>query len=133
VKHETKQENDMKKVSGIFQLLVALFFGVALVYFLMFDSVRNGFNIQELTAGTVVIWLLVGLILFLISWATVSMYQRNLSSTIKKLELEKNQLKAELYDFERSAKVGPTVVQKRADVIEEEKDGSGIRPRENFK
>lgn len=123
----------MKKVSGIFQLLVALFFGVALVYFLMFDSVRNGFNVQELTAGTVVIWLLVGLILFLISWATVSMYHRNLNSRIKKLELEKNQLKAELYDIDRGVKVTPVPVQKKVDVIEEDKDGSGIRPRENFK
>ena|SRR5690554_4440562 len=123
----------MKKVSGIFQLLVALFFGVALVYFLMFDSVKNGFNVQELTAGAVVIWLLVGLILFLISWATVSMYQRNLNSRINKLELEKNQLKAELYDIERSTKPSPTVVQKRVDITEEDKDSSGIRPRENFK
>lgn len=124
----------MKKVSAIFQLLVALFFGVALVYFLMFDSVRNGFNVQELTAGTVVIWLLVGLILFLISWAAVSMYHKNLNSRIKKLELEKNQLKAELYDIERGIKVTPPPpVNKKVDVTEEDKDGSGIRPRENFK
>ena len=121
----------MKKVSGIFQLLVALFFGVALVYFLMFDSVRNGFGVQELTAGTVVLWLLVGLILFLISWATVSVYSRNLTNNIKKLELEKNQLKAELYDMERGVRTTP--VQKKVDIIEDDKDGSGIRPRENFK
>lgn len=123
----------MKKVSGIFQLLVALFFGVALVYFLMFDSVRNGFGVQELTAGTVVIWLLVGLILFLISWATVSMHGRSQNSKIKKLELEKNQLKADLYDMERGVKAAPTPVHKKVDIIEEDKDGSGIRPRENFK
>src|SRR5690554_4522845 len=123
----------MKKASGIFQLLVALFFGVALVYFLMFDSVRNGFGVQELTAGTVVIWLLVGLILFLISWASVSMHDRSQNSRIKKLELEKNQLKAELYDMERGVKVVPTPVHKKVDIIEEDRDGSGIRPRENFK
>lgn len=122
----------MKKVSGIFQLLVALFFGVALVYFLMFDSVRNGFGVQQLTAGTVVVWLLVGLILFLISWAAVSMHQRNLNSRIKQLEVDKNQLKAELYDLERGRKTVPPV-QKKVDIIEEDKDGSGIRPRENFK
>jgi len=123
----------MKKVSGIFQLLVALFFGVALVYFLMFDSVRNGFGVQELTAGTVVIWLLVGLVLFLISWASVSMHNSSQNSQIKKLELEKNQLKAELYDMERGAKVVPNPVHKKVDIIEEDRDGSGIRPRENFK
>src|SRR5690606_37833783 len=125
--------NDMKKVSGIFQLLVALFFGVALVYFLMFDSVRNGFNIQELTAGTVVIWLLVGLILFLIAWATASMYQRNLVSRIKNPELDKHQLKADIYDLESSTKPLPSTVPKRTDVIDEEKDASSLRPRENFK
>src|SRR5690554_5703452 len=118
----------MKKVSGIFQLLVALFFGVALVYFLMFDSVRNGFGVQDLTAGTVVIWLLVGLILFLISWAAVSMYHRNLNSRIKQLEADKNQLKAELYDLDRGQKIAPPVqkpVQKKVDIIDEDKDGSG--------
>src|SRR5690606_1717271 len=125
----------MKKVSGIFQLLVALFFGVALVYFLMFDSVRNGFGVQELTAGTVVLWLLVGLILFLISWATVSVHSRNLANHIKKLVLEKNQLKAELYDMERGVRTTPVSkpVPKKVDIIEEDKDGSGIRPRENIK
>lgn len=120
----------MKKVSGIFQLLVALFFGVALVFFLMFDSVRNGFGIQELTAGTVVLWLLVGLVLFLISWATTMIYTNNLNSRIKKLELEKNEVKAVLYDMERGVKVGN--IDKKIDTIEEDKDGSGIRPRENF-
>jgi len=125
----------MKKASGIFQLLVALFFGVALVYFLMFDSVRNGFGVQELTAGTVVIWLLVGLILFLISWASVSMHDRSQNSRIKKLELEKNQLKADLYDMERGVKTAPspTPVVKRVDISDDDRDGSGIRPRENFK
>ena len=115
--------------------MVALFFGVALVYFLMFDSVRNGFGVQELTAGTVVIWLLVGLVLFLISWASVSMHDRSQNSRIKKLELEKNQLKAELYDMERGVKNVPTPAPavKRVDISDEERDGSGIRPRENFK
>jgi uncharacterized membrane protein len=121
----------MKNVSGIFQLLVALFFGVALVFFLMFDSVRNGFGIQELTAGTVVLWLLVGLILFLISWATTMIYTKNLNRKINRVELEKNEVKAVLYDMERGNKVSN--VEKKIDTIEDDKDGSGIRPRENFK
>lgn len=121
----------MKKVSGIFQLLVALFFGVALVYFLMFDSVRNGFGIQELVAGTVVIWLLVGLILFLLSWSTTMVYTGNLNQRIKRLEQEKNEVKALLFDMERGEKV-PNV-RNKIDSIEDDKDGTGIRPRENFK
>lgn len=121
----------MKKVSGIFQLLVALFFGVALVFFLMFDSVKNGFGMQDLTAGFVVIWLLVGLILFLIAWATTMGYTNNLIKRIRKLEMEKNEVKALLYDLERGVKVGD--INKKIDTIEEDKDGSGIRPRENIK
>ena len=80
----------------------------------------------------ILFWMLVGLILFLISWATLSVYHRNLNSRIKQLETDKNKLKAELYDMERGLKTTPPV-QKRVDVIEEDKDGSGIRPRENFK
>ena len=45
--------------------------------------------------------------------------------------MEKNQLKAELYDMERGVRTTP--VQKKVDIIEDDKDGSGIRPRENFK
>ncbi|HLU90834.1 MAG TPA: DUF485 domain-containing protein [Cyclobacteriaceae bacterium] len=121
----------MKKVNGIFQLLVALFFGVALVYFLMFDSVKNGFGIQELTAGNVVVWLLVGLVLFLVSWATTMAYTSNLNRRIRKLEQEKNEVKALVYDMERGLKVSN--VQTKIDTIEEDKDGPGLRPRENIK
>lgn len=122
----------MKKISGIFQLLLALFFGVALVFFLLFDSVKNGFGLQELNAGKVVIWLLVGLVLFLISWVTNSVNIKNLNNRIKRLESEKNEIKARLYDLQQDTKttVPPPI---KPDPLEDDKDGSGIRPRENFK
>lgn len=122
----------MKKISGIFQLLLALFFGVALVFFLLFDSVKTGFGLQELNAGKIVIWLLVGLVLFLISWATTTVNIRNLNNRIKRLESEKNEIKARLYDLQQDTKtaVPPPI---NPDPLDDDKDGSGIRPRENFK
>lgn len=127
----------MKQINTIFQLLVALFFAVALVFFLAFDSVKNAFNIQELTAGKVVIWLLVGLVLFLISWALDNVYINGLKKDIKRLELDKNDLKAKLYDIEQGSKISrPTErpsdikIEKRSDVDEE---SSRIKPRQNFK
>ena len=126
----------MKQINTIFQLLVALFFAVALVFFLAFDSVKNAFNIQELTAGKVVIWLLVGLVLFLISWALDNVYINGLKKDIRRLELDKNDLKAKLYDIEQGSKISrPTerpsdIKSERRDVDEE---SSRIKPRQNFK
>ncbi len=121
----------MKKVTSIFQLLLALFFGVALVFFLAFDSVRNGFGIQELTAGNVVVWLLVGLVLFLVSWFFQSMYTSSLNRKIKKLELERNEIKAKLYDLDEGGKFSQGDYSKPSQ--EEDKESSGIKPRQNFK
>ncbi|GAB3651843.1 hypothetical protein GCM10028791_21040 [Echinicola sediminis] len=121
----------MKKVTGIFQLLVALFFGVALVFFLAFDSVKNGFGVQELTAGKVVIWLLVGFVLYLVAWMFQGMYANGLNRKIRKMEQENNNLKAKLYDWEQSKQVSkpsmPTVPE------DEDTEGSVIKPRQNIK
>ncbi|MDN3668687.1 hypothetical protein QWY93_05030 [Echinicola jeungdonensis] len=121
----------MKKVTSIFQLLLALFFGVALVFFLAFDSVRNGFGIQELTAGNVVVWLLVGLVLFLISWFFQSMYTSSLNRKIKRLELERNEIKAKLYDLEKKTGINQDNENKSSQ--EEDRESSVIKPRQNFK
>ncbi|GGF23861.1 hypothetical protein [Echinicola rosea] len=126
----------MKKVSSVFQLLVALFFGVALVFFLVFDSIKNGFGIQELTAGKVVIWLLAGFVLYLITWMMVSMYTSSMGKKIRKLEGENDKLKARLYDHEQKAKskpVGGTIPPSTGPSQEDETDGSGIKPRQNIK
>ncbi len=125
----------MKKLTSIFQLLVALFFGVALVFFLAFDSVRNGFGIQELTAGDVVVWLLVGLILFLAAWMFQSMYTNGLNRKIRKLEQEKTEIKAKLYDMEQTGRpVSPGVKSvPTTPSPDEERDSSRIKPRQNIK
>jgi uncharacterized membrane protein (DUF485 family) len=135
----------MKKINTIFQLLVALFFVVALVFFLAFDSMRNAFNIQELTAGKVVVWLLVGASLFLISWLLDNIYINGLKKDMKKLEVEKTELKAKLYDRDQEARASsapttPTATARSSKIqresnfdSEEEKEISRIRPRQNYK
>ncbi|WP_186756071.1 hypothetical protein [Echinicola salinicaeni] len=121
----------MKKITSIFQLLVALFFGVALVFFLAFDSVKNGFNIEELTAGKVVVWMLVGFVIYLLAWLFQSMYAKGLNKKIMKMESENNSLKAKLYDIEQGRK--SKVSEERTNVSEDEKDSSVIKPRQNIK
>jgi hypothetical protein len=132
----------MKQINTIFQLLVAVYFAIALIFFLAFDTVKDTFGIRELTAGTVVIWLLVGLVLYLISWALDNVYINGLNKDIRRLELDKNELKAKLYDIEQGSKLskaserpestreGTSV--KRNTIDPEERD-SKIKPRQNYK
>ncbi|WP_215225151.1 hypothetical protein [Echinicola shivajiensis] len=121
----------MKKITSIFQLLVALFFGVALVFFLAFDSVKNGFNIEELTAGKVVAWLLVGFVMYLLAWLFQGMYANGLNKKIMKMETENNSLKAKLYDIEQGRK--SRLSDENINVSEDDKDSSVIKPRQNIK
>lgn len=121
----------MKKFNSIMQLLLALFFALSLVYFLAFESVKGVFGVTELYSGTVVTFLLVGLILFLATWATGSMALKSLESNLSKKELEKNELKAKLYDLEQALKLKN--IDRKIDQIDEEKDSSVIKPRQNFK
>ncbi len=121
----------MNKVNNIFQLLVALFFGVALVYFLTFERMWG----HELTPDTVVMWLLVGLVLYLLSWGVAMLYAGKLKGLIKKLELEKKELKALVFDMERGLKIDQ--VDKKIEEVPptgpEEKEPSSIKPRKNIK
>ncbi|WP_114751694.1 hypothetical protein [Pleomorphovibrio marinus] len=121
----------MNKVNSIFQLLVALFFGVALVYFLTYDRMWD----RELTADLVVIWLLVGLVLFVLSWGISMYYASRLNGVIKKLELEKKELKALVFDMERGMKIGQVdrQIEGNSPASGEEKESSSIKPRKNFK
>ncbi|MCH7401010.1 hypothetical protein ACFOUP_02110 [Belliella kenyensis] len=121
----------MSKFNSIMQLLVALFFAVSLVFFLSFESTKSLFGMETLQSGTVVTFLLVGLILFLCAWGTSSLVARNLRSDLAKKELEKKELKARMYDLEQSIKLKS--FEQRIEPKEEEKDNSVIKPRQNFK
>ncbi|WP_158859076.1 hypothetical protein [Lunatibacter salilacus] len=123
----------MNKTNSIFQLLVALFFGVALVYFLTYERMWD----QPLTTDHVVIWLTVGLVLFVLSWGVSNLYVNKLHKSAQKVEMEKKELKAMIFDLERELKVGKPEVRRAERNVEgitpEEKDTSSIKPRENFK
>jgi hypothetical protein len=117
----------MKKVSNIFQLLTALFFGLGLVYFLTYERMWGGTP----EPGEVVSWLLAGLVSYLITWGTSWGYTSNLLSKIKKTEQEKKELKAMVFDLERGVKMEK--MDKRIEDQPDDKEGSSIKPRENFK
>jgi uncharacterized membrane protein (DUF485 family) len=123
----------MNKTNSIFQLLVALFFGVALVYFLTYDRMWD----QPLVTDLVVVWLTVGLVLFVLSWGVSNLYVNNLHKSVLKAENEKKELKAMIFDLERELKTGRPEVKRTERKVEglnpEEKDSSSIKPRENFK
>lgn len=136
----------MKQINTIFQLLVAVFFAIALIFFLAFDTMKDAFGIRELTPGTVVTWLLVGLVLYLISWALDNVYINGLKKDIRRLELDKNDLKAKLYDIEQGSKISRSSdrsvdkpsdkrsdIDRRPDTEVEERESSKIKPRQNFK
>lgn len=121
----------MKKFNSIMQLFLALFFALSLVYFLAFESVKGLFGTLELSSGTVVIFLLIGLILFLATWITGVMVIKGLESKLSKKELEKKELKAKLYDLEQGIKLKN--IDRKIDQIEEDKETSVIKPRQNIK
>ncbi len=121
----------MKKFNSIMQLLVALFFALSLVFFLAFDSLKGMFGMQEITPGTVVSTLLIGLILFLVAWGTNSMVYKNYELKISKIEHEKNELKAKLYDSDQNHKI--QTLDKKIEPGDEEKENTIFRPRQNFK
>jgi uncharacterized membrane protein (DUF485 family) len=117
----------MKKVNSIFQLLTALFFGIGLVYFLTYEKMWGGTPIT----GEVVSWLLAGLVIYLITWGTDWGYSRSLNSRIKKIESEKKELKALVFDLERGMKQDQS--EKRPAESRDDKESSAIKPRENLK
>jgi hypothetical protein len=126
----------MRKFNSIMHLLVALFFAISLVFFLAFDSMKDLFGLEELTSGTVVTFLLVGLILFLGALGTNSMVYKNLEHQIAKLELEKKELKAKLYDYDQETKIqnlDKKIDRDRGSKLEEDKENPAFRPRQNFK
>lgn len=121
----------MRQTNKIMKLLVALFFAISLVVFLSYDSIKGIFGASELRPGLVVTFLVIGAVLFFISWGTDSMVHKNLDEELVKKEKEKNDLKARLYDLEQEAKLSSLDRQiKQSDV---EKDPKTIRPRQNFK
>jgi hypothetical protein len=121
----------MRQINKIMHLTVALFFAVSLVFFLSFNNLKGLFGIEELNSGTVVSFLLVGTVLFLIAWGTGKMVRNGLEGEISLKENEKKELKAKLYDLEQGIKLKN--IERKIDQVEDDKDPSVIKPRQNFK
>lgn len=121
----------MKQVNKIAQLLVLLFFAISIVFFLSFNGIKGLFRIEELKSGTVVYFLLVGLILYLVSFGTEHMLKNSLNEEISKKEAEKKELKAILYDLEKGIKLNK--LENKINKSEEGKESPNLRPRQNFK
>jgi Tfp pilus assembly protein PilO len=121
----------MKQFNKITHLLVLLYFAVSLVLFLSFNNIKGLLGIEELSTSLVVNFLVIGLVLFLISMATEKMEINGLLTQIEKKEIEKNELKAKLYDQDQGVKLKN--IEKKIDQKEEERDSSVIRPRQNIK
>lgn len=119
----------MKNLAKYLQLAVLAYFVIYLVFFLSFNAIGKTFGMDPLTPESMVKVFLFGFILFLATWGSVFLQNRNQNEAMKKMQEEMNTLKAKLYDLEH-----PQVVeQKRPLPQKTQEEPSGIlRPRQNF-
>lgn len=119
----------MKSIAFFLQLLLSAFFLVFLVLFVFFDSLGAVLGMDQISSDLMGRIFLIGLILFLFSWAVSTFVLTDLRNQLKKMEAELNAVKAKLYDLEhpKIASTAKSVPQKNQD------DQPGmIRPRQNF-
>lgn len=120
----------MKKLHQILQIVLLVYFGAFLIFFIAFDTIGGLFGIEEITSDSMVTIILIGLILFLAAWGSSYAAYNSLSSTIKKMENDMNGLKAKIYDFEHPrspATPKPPIPTKPTD-----SDPSNLPPRQNI-
>ncbi|MGY6558455.1 MAG: hypothetical protein ACXIT9_04145 [Nitritalea sp.] len=122
-----------KKLDQILHLLVLLYFAVSLVFFLSFDSFKGLFGLESLRTVTVNYFLLFGLLLFLAAWGSSWLVRKSLQDEADKKELAVKEIKAKLYDLEKGIKLQRLEKGESAAGGEEDKPGSSLRPRQNFK
>ena len=90
----------MKKLHQILQIVLLVYFGAFLIFFLGFTSLGGLFGMEEITADAMITIFLVGAILFLINWVASILTVKGMNEQMNKREIEMNSLKAKLYDFE---------------------------------
>lgn len=119
----------MKKLHQILQIVLLVYFGAFLIFFIAFDTLGGLFGMEEITSDDMVTITMIGLILFLAAWGSSYAAYSSLSSQIKKMESETNALKAKIYDFEH-----PRVPESSTSkpTSPSDKDQSNIAPRQNF-
>ncbi len=126
----------MKKLHQILQLTLLVYFGAFLIFFIGFDTFGGIFGMEEITSDSMVTVILVGFVLFLLSWGAGYMAFKNLMSRIKKLEQEMDKLKARLYDHEHPHVADPKAPAEREPIRTNPKiqdpEPSNLPPRQNF-
>ncbi len=122
----------MKKLHQILQIVLLVYFGAFLIFFLGFSSLGGMFGMEEITADAMVTVFLIGAILFLITWGSSSMTMKGMNDQMSKREIEMNSLKAKLYDFEhpKTTQAAPASVPRTTKPGES--DQSNIAKRQNI-
>ncbi len=122
----------MKKLHQILQIVLLVYFGAFLIFFLGFSSLGGMFGMEEITADAMITVFLIGAVIFLITWGTSSMTMKGMNEQMSKREIEMNTLKAKLYDFEhqKTTQVPPASVPRTTKPGES--DQSNIAKRQNI-
>jgi 3-phosphoglycerate kinase len=119
----------MKKFYQILQILLFVYFGSFLIFFISFDTLGVLFGMEEIDSDSMVKIILTGLIVFLLAWAIGYSVSNRMAASIEKMEREINALKAKIYDFEH-----PVITPNSTNLIEKEKDAdpANIPPSEDI-
>jgi hypothetical protein len=119
----------MKKLALYLQIATFAFLAFFLIFFLSFDSLGKMFGMDPLLPESLVRIFLTGLILYGATWGASALQTNGLKEQIKKIQIEMNELKAKLYDFEHPKTPQPP---KSVPTKPQEESGGTIRPRQNF-
>ncbi|MDI1321760.1 MAG: hypothetical protein PSV36_03360 [Algoriphagus sp.] len=122
----------MKKLNQILQIVLLVYFGAFLIFFLGFRSLGGLFGMEEITADAMITIFLLGAIIFLINWVASSMTVKGLNEQMNKREIEMNGLKAKLYDFEHPKTTQAPISVPRTSKPGESPDQSNIAKRQNI-
>ena len=119
----------MKNLHQYLQLALLGYFGIFLIFFIAFEPLGGLFGMDEITSDFLVKIILIGLILFLVSWGVGISVRNSQATAMKKMEHEMNALKAKIYDFEHP-KTAP--IPQDSTKKEIESDPSTLPPRQNI-
>lgn len=122
----------MKKLHQILQIVLLVYFGAFLIFFLGFSSLGGMFGMEEITSDAMITVFLIGAVIFLIAWGTSSMTMKGMNEQMSKREIEMNTLKAKLYDFEhpKTTQIPPAAAPRTTKPGES--DQSNIAKRQNI-
>jgi len=119
----------MRKFLQFTQIGLLVYFAIFLIFFMAFETLGGMFGMDEISSDRLVKILLVGFLLFLLSWIVSYLALKSQKDLLTKKEAEMTKLKAKLYDLENPEK---TTTSKQKDSNPSDQENSGIKPRQNF-